>query len=301
MAIELRHLRYFLAVAEELHFGRAAQRLSIRQPPLSQAIRALEDELGVQLLHRTSRRVAATAAGVVFAAEARTVLASLDRAIAEARHVGGDGVTIRVGCIPHLPAAPLQRFLDAAAKQEPGWRLEVRHLTSREQVRQLRAGSLDVGIIEDTGDLDGIETALALEAEPLAAFVAPHHRLARRPVLGPGDLRDEVRVTFARELNQVLYDDVSRSLDRAGYRFAATHDGGAYPRDLLLPVARGAGVLIAPASFAQLADGGMEVVVRPLDPSPRWPARMLAWLADPSRRRNNAVAVASAAASALRG
>jgi DNA-binding transcriptional LysR family regulator len=86
--VELRHLRYFLAVFEELHFGRAAARLHMAQPPLSQAIRKLEEELGVQLLQRTSRVVRATDAGRVFAEEARKVFACLDRAVSEARRAG---------------------------------------------------------------------------------------------------------------------------------------------------------------------------------------------------------------------
>jgi len=94
-AIELRHLRYFLAVSEELHFGRAAQRLHIAQPPLSQAIRKLEQELGVSLLRRTSRVVTQTEAGRIFAEEARNVLASFDRALAEARKAGGVGTIAR--------------------------------------------------------------------------------------------------------------------------------------------------------------------------------------------------------------
>src|SRR5436309_15812072 len=100
IAIELRHLRYFLAVFEELHFGRAAERLHMAQPPLSQAIRRLEEELGVQLLQRTSRVVTATEAGRVFADEARKVFAALDHAVLEARRAGGLGAALRIGCIP---------------------------------------------------------------------------------------------------------------------------------------------------------------------------------------------------------
>ena len=88
-AIELRHLRYYLAVVEELHFGRAAARLGISQPPLSQTIRRLEDELGVQLLQRTSRSVVPTPAGLALAGEARRVLGALECAVAEARRAAG--------------------------------------------------------------------------------------------------------------------------------------------------------------------------------------------------------------------
>src|SRR3954447_5158313 len=103
-AIDIRHLRYFLAVVEELHFGRAADRLHIAQPPLSQAIRKLETELGVQLFHRTSREVVVTEAGVVFAEEARKILVGFDVAVAEARHAGGANAVLRIGCSPFLPA-----------------------------------------------------------------------------------------------------------------------------------------------------------------------------------------------------
>src|SRR4051812_36075260 len=96
-SIELRHLRYFLAVVEELHFGRAATRLDMAQPPLSRAIRKLEESLGVQLLTRSSRAVAPTAAGLVFAEEARKVLADVEQAVSAARHAGGGPPEVRGG------------------------------------------------------------------------------------------------------------------------------------------------------------------------------------------------------------
>src|SRR3954470_14471877 len=101
--IELRHLRYFLAVIDELHFGRAAERLHMAQPPLSRAVRQLEDELGVKLLNRTSRVVTPTEAGLVFAEEARKVLGGFELAVAEAHRAGGPSRLLRLGAVPYLP------------------------------------------------------------------------------------------------------------------------------------------------------------------------------------------------------
>src|SRR5438105_586951 len=156
-AIELRHLRYFLAVAEELHFGRAAERLHIAQPPLSQAIRKLEDELGVKLLNRTSRVVTPTAAGLAFAEEARHVLESFEHAVSEARRAGGAGNVLRIGCLPFIPIRRLMLFLEAARRLLPGWQTEVVHLITPEQLRRLRAGDLDLAIFHYSGDQEGLE------------------------------------------------------------------------------------------------------------------------------------------------
>src|SRR5919204_3737039 len=97
--VEIRHLRYFLAVSEELHFRRAADRLHTAQPPLSQAIQKLEGALGVRLLDRTSRAVAPTEAGVVFAEEAREILAGLERAVSRARSAANGQTRPRIGCV----------------------------------------------------------------------------------------------------------------------------------------------------------------------------------------------------------
>jgi DNA-binding transcriptional LysR family regulator len=291
MPIELRHFRYFLAVIEELHFSRAAERLSMRQPPLSQAIRALEAELGVQLLERTSRRVIATQAGQVFAEEARTVLASVDRAIAETRRMGGAGGGLRIGCIPHLPITLLQTFLDALHERGEGARSEVTQLSGMEQVRRLRSGALDLGIFELAEQHAGIETATLFPGEPIAAFLPKDHRLARYDVLGPEELRDEVLVTFARATDHAIYDAFMDELDEAGYRFEDVRaTSGIHPRDLLLPVSRNGGILLAPHSLKHIDDIGTLVIARPLDPVLTTADRVIAWRADPPRELSRVLA-----------
>jgi DNA-binding transcriptional LysR family regulator len=300
MAIELRHLRYFLAVVEELHFGRAAVRLSMRQPPLSQAIRALEDELGVQLLERTSRSVIATQAGLIFAEEARTVLASMDRAIAETRRMAGAGAGLRIGCIPHLPLDLLHAFLDALRDHDPAARWEVTHLPTLEQVRRLRSGALDLGIFELAEQHAGIETSALFEGEPMSILFSPNHPLAQFEVVGPAQLENEVLLTYARAVNHAMYDAFLDELDEAGYRFRAIQViAGQHPRDLLLPVSRDDGVVLAPASFKQIDDAGTMVVTRPLDPPLTTPDRVMAWRADPPRELSRALAAVRNVATSL--
>jgi DNA-binding transcriptional LysR family regulator len=283
--IELRHLRYFLAVSEELNFRRAAERLNMAQPPLSQAIRKLEAELGVQLLHRTSRAVTPTEAGLVFANEGRKVLASFDRAVAEARRAGGAVVGLRVGCIPTLPVERLLEFLDALAETIPGPRPVVTHLLSLEQVERLRSGDLDVAVIRQAGELDGIEVEPVFAGEPLAAFLSPRHRLAERDVLAPDDFTEEALVTFPRETNPALYDHELELLERAGYRFRSVVPAGAKDvRDILLAVGEGAGVALLPASVAD-GSGVIDLVRhRPLEPPVSTSDTAVAWLAEPSAR-----------------
>src|SRR5438874_3972892 len=153
--IELRHLRHFLAVFEELHFGRAAARLHLAQPPLSQSIRKLEHALGVRLFERTSRVVAPTAAGIAFAEEARKVLAAFETAVAEARRRGAATTTLRIGCVPYLPIEQLVDFLDSL-RECGGPAAQVTHLSTLEQLRRLREGELDVGVFPLPRDRDGL-------------------------------------------------------------------------------------------------------------------------------------------------
>jgi DNA-binding transcriptional LysR family regulator len=285
LAIELRHLRYFLAVFEELHFGRAAERLHIAQPPLSQAIRRLEEELGVQLLRRTSRVVTPTEAGRAFAEEARAVLSRFDLAVAEARRAGGAGSALRIGCVPDLPIERLLAFLAALEEQLPTSRQQVRHLTGQEQVRQLRSGELDVAVLHGAGALPGVESEPLFAGEPVAAFLGRGHHLAGRSTLRPSDLEIETLVVIPRTANPAFRDQWLVRIDEAGYRFRSVHEaGGPSARDLLLAVASGAGVAFGAFSLSEVSEVGTIVVRRALDPPVSMPDTVAAWPADAPRR-----------------
>src|SRR2546426_5569509 len=146
--MELRHLRYFVAVAEELHFGRAAKRLGISQPPLSQQIRALEDQLGVELLRRTRRNVRMTSAGEVFLQAARRILRGVEDSVEVTRRAArGEVGTLNVGYAPGVEIEILPRVLRAFARRYPAVDLRLSPLHSREQLEALRQKAIDVGFV----------------------------------------------------------------------------------------------------------------------------------------------------------
>jgi DNA-binding transcriptional LysR family regulator len=298
--IELRHLRYFLAVYDELHFGRAADRLHIAQPPLSQAIRKLETELGTQLLERTSRAVRPTPAGHVFADEARKVLMGLDFAVTEAQRVGCAAPAIRVGCVTYVPSRRLQRFLSEMRERDAALRAEVIHLLSLEQVGRLRTGELDLGVFSHAEDYEGLDWVRLFPGEHLSAYVPKSHELASRPVLTAGDFWSETLLTYPRAVNPALYDGFARLLEDAGYRFARRYETNPDPRDVLLAVAGGLGLALAPVSFesTSLVVAG-EVVSVPLEPPLRYPDTIVAWRDDPPRELARRLGAVRDAASAL--
>jgi DNA-binding transcriptional LysR family regulator len=182
--MDLRHLRYFLFVAEEMHFGRAAQRLGISQPPLSQQIRALEEELGVQLFERTSRRVSLTAAGRALLPQAREALAQMDRAAQAARqaHRGeigrlGLGFTASAPFVPRVADA-----LYAFRQSHPQVELALQELARDEQIARLEKDELDIGIIRafERPLLPAGMGAECLIEEDMLLALRQDHPLARR-------------------------------------------------------------------------------------------------------------------------
>ncbi len=299
-AIELRHLRYFLAVSEELHFGRAAQRLHIAQPPLSQTIRKLEHELGVSLLRRTSRVVTQTEAGRVFAEEARNVLAAFDRALAEARKAGGVGTKLRIGCALNLAIERLLRFLTALHETEPALETQVTHLAGPEQVELLRRGDLDLGIFFHAEEYDDLEMSPLFAGEHLAVYLPRNHRLATTEVLGPTDLAGETLVTFPREANPALYDHLLTSFGTAGYHFSSVEEaGGLNARDLMVAVAERSGVTFWPA-ICESGETSTIVIARDLDPPLTMPDTVVAWATVPERLPGALIANIRDLANALR-
>jgi DNA-binding transcriptional LysR family regulator len=282
-AIELRHLRYFLAVFEELHFGRAAQRLHIAQPPLSQAIRKLEGELGVRLFDRTSRAVSPTPAGNVLAEEARKTLASFEFAVTETRQVDDGELPLRIGCLLHLPSSRLERLLTELKKHDGELRTDVAHLLVRTQVEALRSGRLDLGVLWHSEDFRDLEYAPLFPSGELRAFVPAGHPLADEAVLTPESLASETLIVFPREANPVFYDRLLAMLEEAGYRFQGLREASTDPRDLILAVEGGLGITLTPATLIEIAEG-RGVVHRPLDPQLQLPDVIVAWRADPPRR-----------------
>jgi DNA-binding transcriptional LysR family regulator len=281
--IEIRHLRYFLAVFDELHFGRAAESLHMAQPPLSQAIRKLEDNLALPLFQRTSRVVSPTEAGRVFAEHARGVLASLDLAVAEARRAGALETDLRIGCVHDLPLEGLVRFLIALKEHDPTMQPQVVHLPSVEQLRRLRRGELDLGVFHHAQEHADVETEPLFAGVPMVALLPSGHPLTAKQVLGPRELQGEVLVSLSRDDDPSLHDQILEAIESAGYRFRGVHEvGGADTRDLLPAVAQNMGIAFAPASFAAIDAGGVGVA-RPLDPAPSMPQTVVAWRTNPRR------------------
>jgi DNA-binding transcriptional LysR family regulator len=264
--MELRHLRYFVAVAEELHFHRAAQRLHISQPPLSQQIRALERELGVTLLSRNRRRVALTAAGEGFLDDARSILAAVERASERARGIArGSLGTLAIGFVGSAMFSPkLPQILREFRARHPDVELVLRELPTTVQLAALAAGELDVGVIRgpvDVTELDGQLELMTIQRERLVAALPADHPLAARRRLRPQDLRGESFVILTRREAPGLYAGLA----------AAMGDAGGLPDDVLEVaemqtiislVAGGFGVSLVPASVGQVDRSG--VTFRPI-------------------------------------
>jgi DNA-binding transcriptional LysR family regulator len=209
-------LRYFLAVAEELHFGRAAARLYISQPSLSNQIRNLERTLGTELFVRTSREVRLTAAGQALLEEAPLALAALGRA-AERTHLAGAGITgtVRLGYPPPASFGMLGAILAAVENDNPNMTVIPSELFSAEIPSRVLAGDLDIGLALHPEPMTGIRTE-AIRVEALAAVLSERHRLAHANPVALGALEHETLLLFPRELAPAYYDRIIETCEQAG-------------------------------------------------------------------------------------
>ncbi|ARN46461.1 LysR substrate-binding domain-containing protein [Pseudomonas aeruginosa] len=278
--MELRHLRYFIAVAEELHFGRAAERLGISQPPLSQQIQALEEEIGARLFERTNRRVELTDAGRLFLDESRQVLAQVDKAVLLARraHLGELG-ELKIGFTSSAPfTSTIPSSIHAFRKAYPDVHLDLQEMSSRQVLKALLEESLQVGVIRPLALPDAVHW-VELFREPLVAVLRADHPLAAgsEDGLAIAALAEEPFVFFPRSYGTGLYDQVIALARQAGFSPRIAQEASEAMTIIGL-VSAGLGVSILPASFRRTRVDG--VVYRTLsDPE----ATTAVWLV---RRQN---------------
>ena len=260
MNIELRHLRYFVAVAEELHFGRAAARLNISQPPLSQQIQLLEAQIGARLLARTNRSVSLTAAGLQFLADSRQILSQVEAAAVRAGrlHAGETG-ELRIGFTSSAPfIRAISDSLSLFRQRYPDVHLQTLEINTRAQIAPLNEGALDVGLMRNTPLPDTLAWRLILR-EPLMAMLHREHPLAAREKISLRELADEPFVFFDPHVGTGLYDDIIGLLRRYGVKAQITQEVGEAMTIIGL-VAAGLGVSILPASFRRVQLGEMRWV-----------------------------------------
>lgn len=279
MNIELRHLRYFIAVAEELHFGRAAARLRISQPPLSQQIQILEEQIGARLLARTNRSVNLTAAGQQFLSDARQILGQVDAAAARAArlHQGETG-ELRIGFTSSAPfIKAVSDSLSRFRKRYPDVHLQMREVNTREQIAPLNEGELELGLMRNTRLPDTLHWTLILR-EPLLAMVHRDHPLASSRSISLTQLAQEPFVFFDPHVGTGLYDDIIGLLHRYNIVPYITQEVGEAMTIIGL-VSAGLGVSILPASFQRIRLS--DVVWLPID-EPE--AQSELWLVWPKHR-----------------
>jgi DNA-binding transcriptional LysR family regulator len=259
--VELRHLRYFVAVAEELHFGRAAVRLRMAQPPLSQQIRALERELDVVLLNRTTRRVALTVAGAAFLLQVRRVLEQTEQAVQAARRSSrGEIGRLAVGFVPSADLDILPRALRLWRKRFPDAEVELHALLPEQQIEALRHGQIQLGILRLPVE-DRSLVVKRIQREPLMAALPVRHPLARRPRVRIADLKADPLILFPRRTAPSHYDWLLSTCRRAGFTPRVLHETESLQTNVGL-IAAGLGVSLLPASIRNLKRVG--VVYRPL-------------------------------------
>ncbi|MBF8189371.1 LysR family transcriptional regulator [Nonomuraea sp. K274] len=218
----VRHLRYFAVVAEELHFGNAAIRLGMAQPPLSQRIKRLEEELGVRLFDRSARQVRLTEAGRLLLGEAREIVARVDRLHELARH--GEGAVLKVGVPPDLAAAVIAALVAGFRETNPEVRLAPAEIWTADQVPALAEGRIDVGLVRHPVAAPGLSFGQVL-LQPQGVLLAADDPLTRVGEVHLGDLAGRELLMPPKEGEPGMHVEIMRECRRHGYVPAQVHQG----------------------------------------------------------------------------
>jgi DNA-binding transcriptional LysR family regulator len=261
--MQMRHLECFLAVAEELHFTRAAQRLHLSQPPLSRHVRELEEELGVALFRRTRRNVTLTNAGKAYQQRVHSILSQLAQAREEAVRIHrGEVGTLTIGFVGALTYEFLPGLLRRYRARMPNVHLSLRDMVPAEQIEALATGRIDVGFAGILPDDCAPEIAhRVLRRERMAAALPDGHILAKRKTIPLEALAEEPWVVMERKISPTYDRFIRRLCAQAGFSPRVEHEA-ARAQAMLGLVAIGLGVTIVPETIARLPSPG--VVFRPL-------------------------------------
>jgi DNA-binding transcriptional LysR family regulator len=271
--MELRHLRYFVVLAEELHFGRAAQRLHIAQPPLSQQIRQLEVELGFELFHRTKRVVELTEAGRAFLIEVQRILQQLEQAIQVGQQTNrGEAGQLVIGFVSSASYNVLPKILPAFRRSFPSVALELRELTTDEQLQWLREGRIDIGFLRPPID-EALFSTETIFRELLVVALSERHPFVNQPKVSLKSLSSEPFILFPRKNASGLYDTIISFCQQAGFSPKVSQEA-IEMQTIVSLVAAEMGIAIVPASLQNLQRTG--VVYKALqDPIPQVEINMI--------------------------
>ncbi|MFD7156619.1 LysR family transcriptional regulator [Kribbella sp. NPDC059898] len=273
--MELRQLRYFVGVAEELHFGKAAERLYISTPTLSQQIKQLEREVGTTLLIRHSRGVELTPAGQVFLARARETLQAAGLALKDTRRAAGlDEPVLRLGLLNGIPGWLPAALEQLATERFPNSTVTLEAGTTTDQLRMLGNGEIDLGLVRTPVTLPAAITSTDLASEELGILLTATHPLAGRPELRLADLAGLELIWIPRASAPEFHDDVLRRMG-SGVRLSDISMSHSQVRSALL-VRRDA------ISLGSRRAASAEVVWRPLEGRPLVARYAAVWRADSS-------------------
>ena len=249
--LELRHLRYFVAVAEELHFGRAALKLHLAQPPLSQQIRKLETILGYRLFTRSSRSVSLTAPGEIFLERARQTLKKVERDIEETRSVGrGEVGSLHIGFVGSAMLTTLPGIFRSYREAYPLVTLHLHESFTARVIEGLENRTLDAGILRDGDPVEGL-TVSPIYSEPYVAVLPASHPRAKQKSISPAALRNEPFVYYPRHAGTRAFEKPLTIFEKHGFRPQIVQEASHWLTIVRL-VGAGLGVSIAPACVRRI-------------------------------------------------